>query len=73
MFKPYGGEFIEEEDKKMVANITQFLCKVVDEHFTLVVNVLDSSGVVLYSEDTMKVLWAKNLYKPPPYVNCHIF
>jgi predicted Zn-dependent protease len=37
----YGGEYIEEEDKKMVANITQFVCKVSDEHFTLVVNVID--------------------------------
>jgi len=37
----YGEEYIEEEDKKMVANITQFLCKVSYEQFTLVVNVID--------------------------------
>nr|GEY72895.1 putative reverse transcriptase domain-containing protein [Tanacetum cinerariifolium] len=44
----------------------QCLRKVADEHFTVAVKVLSSSGVALYCDDTIKALEAKHLYKPPP-------
>jgi len=36
------GDYFEEKDKKMGPNIRQFLRKVTDEHFTVVVKVLGS-------------------------------
>ncbi|MCI35724.1 hypothetical protein A2U01_0056945, partial [Trifolium medium] len=50
----------------MRINIKQCLRKVEDGHFTAVVKVLGSSGVVHCNENTMKILEDKHPYRPPP-------
>jgi len=68
-----GGEDFEEKDKKMGPNIKQCLRKVVDGHFTAAVEVLGSSGVAPYNEDTMEILGVKHSYMPPPSMPTTLF
>ncbi|GJS79096.1 hypothetical protein Tco_0728977 [Tanacetum coccineum] len=60
-----GGNFLEEGATGNT-NIKQCLRKVADGHFTAAINVLSSSGVASYYDDTIKTLEAKHPYKPPP-------
>ena len=67
------GNPMAEDGSEGNPNIRQCRRKVLDGHFVAVVEILCSSGVAPYNEETVKILEAKHPCKPPPSKPCTSF